>query len=78
MASERISGRQVGKLRLIKVKDFGQLLHILRRGLGLSIEYGGYSYFIPADGFPDVGEGQVLVDFGVEEGLRLDGKARGQ
>lgn len=75
MTSKRVPSGQVSKLCLINPKDSGKFVDILGRGLGLPIEDGGYGYFIAANGFAEIGKGEILLDLGIEEGLGLNGEA---
>ena len=62
-------------MRLIDLEDLRELFDILGRGLRLPIEDGSDGDFITADGFADVGESEIFLDFGVEEGLGLGREA---
>ena len=60
---------------MINVQDRGQLFHIFRRSLRLSVEDGCYCDLIAAELLRYIFEGEILGCFGFKEGVGLHGEA---
>lgn len=67
MTSHGESVREVTKVILAKLKNLGEILDIIRRCFGLTIEYGGDGYFISSKFVGDFPECEIFDRFSLED-----------